>query len=323
VTADMQTSIRASRRRVARSRGALSGLLLMILGLWAALVPFIGPYFDLAYTPRPDDAWHWTSARGWLEVLPGAAAFLGGLLLLMSASRAMTVFGGWLAALGGAWLVVGPPLADALNLDLGRPDPANGTNNQALTSLLFFFAVGAAILFFASLALGRVSVLSVRDVRAAERRAEAEEAERQAALEAAAVDERRRVEAERAGRHADHAAGPAADRDRDGVPDRDEPDHERVRVPHREERAEAENGPVAPGQPNGGQYRTNGGYQAGGTAGYPQAPTGPVQGGPVHGGPVQGGPVQGGPVHGGPVHGGPPPAPGQQYPAAPPPPREG
>src|SRR3954454_2084509 len=78
VTADMETSIRASRRRVARSRGALSGILLMVLGLWAAFVPFIGPYFNLAYSPRPNDAWHWTAARGWLEVLPGAAAFLGG-----------------------------------------------------------------------------------------------------------------------------------------------------------------------------------------------------------------------------------------------------
>src|SRR3954464_11014442 len=94
VTADMETSIRASRRRVARSRGALSGTLLMVLGLWAALVPFIGPYFNLAYTPRPNDAWHWTAARGWLEVLPGAAAFLGGLLLLFRASPARTALRG-------------------------------------------------------------------------------------------------------------------------------------------------------------------------------------------------------------------------------------
>jgi hypothetical protein len=191
----MQTSIRASRRRVARSRGALSGFVVLILGLWAGLVPFIGPYFDLAYTPRPNDEWHWTAARGWLEVLPGAAAVLGGLLLIISASRAMTVFGGWLAALAGAWLVIGPPLAPAINVDLGGPDPAHGTNTQAVTALLFFYAVGAAILFFGSLALGRVSVLSVRDVRAAERRAEAEEAERQAALEAATARERERQRA--------------------------------------------------------------------------------------------------------------------------------
>src|SRR3954453_918024 len=214
VTADMQTSIRASRRRVARSRGALSGILLVILGAWAALVPFIGPYFNLAFTPQPDTAWHWTSARGWLEVLPGVAVFLGGLLLLVSASRAATVFGGWLAALGGAWLVIGPSLADPLNLDVGTPDPSSGTGTRALDALLFFYAVGAAILFFASLALGRVSVLAVRDVRAAERGSEAEEPERRPAIEGAPAEEeaRRRdgartAEPDGAGRHAEDTPG--------------------------------------------------------------------------------------------------------------------
>ncbi len=221
MTADLQTNIRAGRRRVARSRGALSGSVLVVLGAWAALVPFIGPYFDLAFTPQPNNAWHWTAARGWLEVLPGVAAFLGGLLLLLSTSRAATILGGWLAALGGAWLVIGPSLADPLNLDPGTPDPSSGTGARALEALLFFYAIGAAILFFASLALGRVSVLSVRDVRAAERRAEAEETERRAAFEAAAAEEeaRRRDEARQheqlapggpdgPGRHADAAPQP-------------------------------------------------------------------------------------------------------------------
>jgi len=209
----METSIRASRRRVARTRGALSGVLLMILGLWAALVPFIGPSFDLGYTPSPNSTWHWTSARGWLEVLPGAAAFLGGLLLLVSTSRAMTVFGGWLAALGGAWLVIGPALAPAINLDPGSPDPSMGTNGRAATTLLYFFATGAVILFIASVGLGRVSVQSLRDVRAAERRAEVEEAQRQAALDAALADRRER------GDLADRERGDLADRDRGDLTD--------------------------------------------------------------------------------------------------------
>jgi hypothetical protein len=170
MTTDMNTSIRASRFRVSRTRGALSGLLLIVLGAWAALVPMIGPYFNLAYTPAPNDAWHWTAARGWFEVLPGAAAFLGGVLLLMSASRVVTSFGGWLAAAAGAWLIVGPPLDSMLSIDLGTPDPTSSARMQSVESLLFFYGVGAAILFFAALALGRLSVVSVRDVRAAERR---------------------------------------------------------------------------------------------------------------------------------------------------------
>jgi hypothetical protein len=92
--------------RVHRSRGALSGLLLMVLGLWGALIPFIGPYFSYAYTPNT--AWTWTSGRLWLEVLPGAAAFVAGFLLMTTAHRAVGVFAGWLGSAAGAWFVLGP-----------------------------------------------------------------------------------------------------------------------------------------------------------------------------------------------------------------------
>lgn len=189
MTAETEINLKAGRRRVARSRGALSGILLIIFGAWAALIPFIGPYFNLAYKPKPDDAWHWTAGRGWLEVLPGAAAVLGGLLLLLSSSRAMTLLGGWLGAVGGAWLVIGPSMSAVLNLEPGAPESSK-EGLRALEELLFFFAIGAAILFVASLALGRLSVHSVRDVRAAERRAEAEAAEQQR------LEHERRVAAE-------------------------------------------------------------------------------------------------------------------------------
>ena len=44
-----------------RSRGAFSGFLLVLLGLWGALIPLVGPYFHFAYTP--DTAWTYNSAR--------------------------------------------------------------------------------------------------------------------------------------------------------------------------------------------------------------------------------------------------------------------
>ena len=62
-------------------RGRVIGFLLMVLGAWGALVPFVGPYFGYAYTP--DQVWVYTSGRLWLSILPGAAVFLGGLLLLV------------------------------------------------------------------------------------------------------------------------------------------------------------------------------------------------------------------------------------------------
>src|SRR4030081_1764758 len=95
--------------QVPRSRGALSGTLLALLGLWGGLIPFVGPYFDFAYPP--DSAWVSSSGRLWLEVLPAAATVLGGLILLSSANRAIAMFGAWVAALGGAWFIVGGPVS--------------------------------------------------------------------------------------------------------------------------------------------------------------------------------------------------------------------
>ena len=90
--------------RVRRSRGVLSGLLLVLLGIWGALIPFIGPYFHYAYTP--DKAWTYTTGRLWLDILPGAAAFLGGLIVLTSSYRPTAHFGAWLAVFSGAWFAL-------------------------------------------------------------------------------------------------------------------------------------------------------------------------------------------------------------------------
>ena len=163
--------VRLSRMHVPWTRGATSGVLLIILGAWAGIVPFIGPYLDFAYTPATNTTWHWTDARGWFEVAPGAAALAGGLLLLLGTNRAVAIAGSWLGVAAGAWLIVGPSLADVLNQSMGSPDPTSTTTVQALEELFFFYGVGALILFVAAVALGRLSVQSVRDVAAAERRA--------------------------------------------------------------------------------------------------------------------------------------------------------
>src|SRR5260370_39946642 len=81
-----------------RSRGAASGFLLVLLGAWGALIPFIGPYFHYAYTPEV--AWTYTTARLWLEILPGAAVFLGGILLIIATRRHVALFGAALAPAG-------------------------------------------------------------------------------------------------------------------------------------------------------------------------------------------------------------------------------
>ena len=79
--------------RLPRSRGAVTGVLLVLLGAWAALAPFVAPYFHFGYTPHPRQSWHWTAARGWYEVLPGGLAVFAGLLLLVSTHASCRVRG--------------------------------------------------------------------------------------------------------------------------------------------------------------------------------------------------------------------------------------
>ena len=169
--------------RIPRTRGAFSGVLLVLLGAWGGLIAFIGPYFHYAYTP--DKAWVYTTGRLWLEILPGAATVLGGLLVLDSARRHTAAFGAFLAALGGAWFVVGNLVSTLWNS--GTPQagvPAGtGLTRLAAENLGFFTGLGVLIVFFAALALGRFAVVGVRETAMVERAAadEAALAEHEAA----------------------------------------------------------------------------------------------------------------------------------------------
>jgi hypothetical protein len=145
-----------------RSRGAVSGLLLVILGAWGALIPFVGPHFNFAYTPDQD--WTWTTARGWLEVFPGATTVLGGLLLIVSGNRAIAMFGGWLAVLGGAWFVVGGQFAPILRIGTIGDPIATTDRKRALLEVTYFSGLGALIVFLGGIALARLAVRLARDV---------------------------------------------------------------------------------------------------------------------------------------------------------------
>jgi hypothetical protein len=152
---------------MARSRGAVAGPLLMLLGAWGAIVPFIGHSFGYGFTP--DNTWTWTSARGWMEVAPGAGAFLGGAIITYSAHRAAAMLGGWLAAASGAWFVVGSIFDPWWNAGyLGTP--MGNTTHVILERLGMFSGLGVLIVLIAGIALGRVSVVGVRDVAVAQRR---------------------------------------------------------------------------------------------------------------------------------------------------------
>jgi hypothetical protein len=163
--------------RVPRTRGAGSGLALILLGAWGALIPFVGPYFDFAYTP--DTAWAWTWGRFFLEVVPGVATVLGGLILMISAFRPVAMFGAALAAAGGAWFAVGSMLGPvwASYSALGGPGsvpaafdpghPIGGPLRMVAEHLSFFTALGVVIVWLAAVAFGRLAVVGAREARLA------------------------------------------------------------------------------------------------------------------------------------------------------------
>jgi hypothetical protein len=160
---------------IRRSRGVVSGVALILLGLWGGLAPFVGPYFHFGYTP--DKAWAYTTGRVYLSAVPGGAALIGGLLISATRNRVIAAIGGVIAALGGAWLVVGSGVTTyvlkytsiATGTPLGTPTAAGtDTVRMYLEGVALFGGVGALIIFFAALGWGRLSLVTARDVAAAE-----------------------------------------------------------------------------------------------------------------------------------------------------------
>jgi len=165
--------------RVRRSRGVLSGFVLVLLGIWGALIPFVGPYFHYAYSP--DRVWTATSGRMWLEVLPGVVTLAGGLVVLLSRFRPAALLGSWLAALAGAWFAVGHLVAGRWAALPGPGSPVGGATRALLEQIGFFAGLGIVIVFTAALALGRFTVVAVGDAGPARANADEESANAAAA----------------------------------------------------------------------------------------------------------------------------------------------
>jgi hypothetical protein len=140
--------------RISRSTGALTGLMLVVLGLWGGLIPFVGPYFHYAF--GSDSTWHYTTERLLLDILPGVAVIVGGLVLCWSGNRLIGIAGGWLAIAGGTWFVIGPAVSrvwEHAATPIGGP--LYGRTRQMLELVGYFYGLGALIIALATFALGR------------------------------------------------------------------------------------------------------------------------------------------------------------------------
>jgi hypothetical protein len=140
--------------RLPRTTGAVSGLLVMVLGVWGGLIPFIGPYFH--YSFGGDQTWHFTMQRLWLDILPGAVALLGGFMLLRASSRVGGLTAGWVALVAGAWFAVGPAVAllwDHTIYAIGAPN--GGQTRRMLEWVGYFYGLGVVITGLSAFAMGR------------------------------------------------------------------------------------------------------------------------------------------------------------------------
>ncbi|HVB43481.1 MAG TPA: hypothetical protein VNF47_12345 [Streptosporangiaceae bacterium] len=145
----------------------MSGLVLVLLGIWAGIAPFVGPYFGYGYAPGRTLTL--TSGRFYLSVLPGVVVLAAGLVVLITRSRWLGGCCAVVAALAGFWLVAGATVVRLLPASLALHSATPGapvsqvSSKELSTTLTFYTLAGALIVFFAALALGRFSLTAYKD----------------------------------------------------------------------------------------------------------------------------------------------------------------
>lgn len=140
---------RRVRERVPRELAA-PALLIFLLGLWVFFVPLVGPYFDFGF--HTEDAWSFSEPHWILSLGPGLTAALAGLLMVVP-NRAASSFWAFVAAVAGAWLVVGPTLYPLWSSTDIQPIAGSETTNVLLW-IGYFYGPGALILYLSGLAHG-------------------------------------------------------------------------------------------------------------------------------------------------------------------------
>lgn len=155
--------------RIPLRRGSVCGLLLILLGLWGGLAPFVGPYLHFGYTP--DKVWHYSSGRLYYSIIPAGAVLLGGLIAVFSRNRGVGVFAGLLATLGGIWFSLGQTFMTVVlkkHFDIGSPILHAGATPTGIRAYVetvtLFGGLGVLVVLVGAVAMGRFSMLGFTDV---------------------------------------------------------------------------------------------------------------------------------------------------------------
>ncbi len=138
-------------------------IVIVLVAVWGALVPFVGPSFDYGMGDVP--AWTWTERRLTGHLLPGLAAILGGVMMVGSRAQAWRRLGAGVALVGGAWFIIGPVLRPAW---AGRGDGmmmmGNSVWRQIFVTLGYHSGTGLVIAALSAYGLG-VLTAEARPVR--------------------------------------------------------------------------------------------------------------------------------------------------------------
>lgn len=133
------------------------GALTLLVGAWGGIVPFIGPLIH--NNADGSMSWYWSLPHALLWVAPGAAACLAGAVMLGALPRAMSGFGrlgafgaGALAALSGAWFVVGPLAWPVLQRSAGVFVPA-GPLTMLTHEIGYSFGPGLLLVLLGAMAM--------------------------------------------------------------------------------------------------------------------------------------------------------------------------
>jgi hypothetical protein len=129
----------------------ISGFVLIAVGAWAALAPFLVGGWD----------WDTHSARFLLTVVPGGAAVIGGLIML-GRRPLFLLSGGILALAGGLWFIAAP-LAYAIFVGPEIGTYQSGETIHVLQWVFYFVGAGAVVSVVSSYALGLIVPLEFED----------------------------------------------------------------------------------------------------------------------------------------------------------------
>jgi hypothetical protein len=103
----------AEASRVPVGRLGSVGVLMLLVGAWGGIIPFVGPVFG--YSADGASSWHWNLSHALLWLAPGAAACVAAAIVLGLVPFAAIDRGGpgvaivgFFAVACGAWFVIGP-----------------------------------------------------------------------------------------------------------------------------------------------------------------------------------------------------------------------